>query len=1811
MIRPQPTAVAIMALAFTAACTVDIEPVEGVQIRCDSKQECPDDHECVGGRCAPLNGNRAPSVSIDPIAPSRGIVAIPLNVIDAESDEVTLTVEVGRDGVFDRIAIADNVVGSSPDGLHATLFWDAAAYFIGDGLVPDLVLRVTPRDQFRPGSSALSGSFSFGNNAPRISNLLVTTDAGQVRGAVTVSVTVVDDSEPVSLASAALRYSDGSTVDLDPADFAGAAVGLPSDPAGATTTLEWNSAAAAPLQASDVVLTLTLEDGLGDSSGEPTPSNLFAVDNAPRVVQSGGPPSGASRWLNQVETEFTVDDAAGEVIDLYFEFRIGAGNWREARAGGSDPFVDLGSGLGGTFVWDAVGEAASTGLGVSARDQDGDGIEDDATVDYTPVIELRATPTNALGLAGEPVVLPPFALGDDPPAVTVAALVGEQRGDVPIAFSVADVAADPVDVELEFCLDGEGCALDAAPASGGWRLMAIAHGSRLGVASGAAPGVEHVVTWSSMTPLDLVGLEPSPTEGVGATGQDDVHLRLRGSSAAAGDAGGAQRVFGEWSQPSSEFGEELPISSLTNQSPPRVQDVSLRRLGIAGGVTPVAIDYTLLDAEADPADVLCEFTQDGGQTYSRCTELAVPESEGRYDLATGFPTVDGGGGVRHTFVWDPTGQGMATSGTSLRFTSTDGHGAPSTTLVDLRKAAGPELADRVFGGVWDYETGYGPVQPSGGACLPDPFFPGGGCNVCGAPPAERATLADLEVADLDGDGAFEAVATFNFVSPVVGARELHVYRGVAYDGIVERAFSSSYPYEGDNLTLDHAPGPLALADFDGDGDVDAVVGATDTGAISLFLNDGGELDPATPQSDEATDAIVVALAAADFNDDGRADLAIAELVPGGGGPDTGLVEVALGQASGAPPVPTYSYPLPAPPLDIAAADLDADGDADLAVLASDAVELLLGDASGEHQLSPPLAPAGGLTGFAARDLDGDGAAEIVVVRAGGAAVLVNDGDAGFSESALTQSIQPTEDLGLSRVVLDDFSGDGAPDVFAFDTVYDGAPTEILWRNDGTGGLLAPEQLVEFSRMDAYTHWLAAFAVPGGHDAAPDIIYGVMRYPKEDPTCPNVEGAYGLVRRMSGAYTGSFVTGLSDGYQEPGGWLPRVVEGDHHGTPLANPRRSIALDVDDDGRLDVVTVCGANSPSGLTIARGNGSSGLITPSFRPGGQRSLTDYAQAIASGDFNGDGRLDVVVAFGRRDAPGSSRVRVLIANGQSGFVDGALLSSPGLDRPTSLVVADFDRDGILDIAAGSTRPIVSVWLGNDVDGVADGTFGAATEVATGVHNPTSRLCDGDAVVPRGLGACDLDSDGNLDLVVSNNTYTPSGAPCAVGTPGPGTLSLRYGNGDGTFGAGQDVSWSDGESFIVADLGCADLDRDGLMDVVAVGDAFNGSISYPRLNFFYGQGSGGLGNGDLGDQLPMDLGSTMYFPNRVAIGDLDGDGVLDLAVSSTMSGSAILTGTGIRWSPLDETRMLPAGTGTLQSVLMMDVDDDHLLDVVLTTTNRYAGGPFDEAIVPFFSTAYHREPWHRGVTPFSAGGGSAYSDDLRTEGVDRFGGKRASHGLSQLRATHGPSGESDFYAALRRAVPEVGQGMVPLTDAWLVTGDVRLTRVPDPPGMPDTEGRLRVESRWGPRNAPGSSRDFDRTSFDVESSPSFAEQRGFVVELPIPDSADDGFVDSGAVQVYQAVVDWRRAGETNGDPMEAAGYAGANRYLPRLPTASGGWRDVVIREVTWRPVELDDTGFEDGTETGPRFVVTRDARGRRVRIFTDRLGYFQAFVAYP
>jgi hypothetical protein len=341
-------------------------------------------------------------------------------------------------------------------------------------------------------------------------------------------------------------------------------------------------------------------------------------------------------------------------------------------------------------------------------------------------------------------------------------------------------------------------------------------------------------------------------------------------------------------------------------------------------------------------------------------------------------------------------------------------------------------------------------------------------------------------------------------------------------------------------------------------------------------------------------------------------------------------------------------------------------------------------------------------------------------------------------------------------------------------------------------------------------------------------------------------------------------------------------------------------------------CGSGTSGGVSVMLGNGDGTFQSPVVY-----AVSGYgATSVSIGDLNGDGYPDLVVGdwlvcygyFGTCNGG----VSVLLNNGDGTFQPDVTYTSNGFNV-SSIAIADVNGDGILDVVIGNGcsdsrnqcyLSSVDVLVGN-----GDGTFQPAVSYSTGLY-----------IASIAIG--DVNGDGYPDVVA-----TGEGAPYSQ-------VAVLLNNGEGTF---QTPVTYDSGGTSPSSIAIGDINADGKPDLVASNWCLTGEPCHSGIDVL-------LGNGDGTFQAPVGYRTGGWRDNSVAIGDLNGDGIPDLAVGDWLRCDTCSK------SKSDITVLVGNGDGTFQSpvhfspgaqsnstwVAIGDVNGDGRPDLVTTYGNSIA-----------------------------------------------------------------------------------------------------------------------------------------------------------------------------------------------------------------------------------------------------------------------------------
>jgi FG-GAP-like repeat len=643
-----------------------------------------------------------------------------------------------------------------------------------------------------------------------------------------------------------------------------------------------------------------------------------------------------------------------------------------------------------------------------------------------------------------------------------------------------------------------------------------------------------------------------------------------------------------------------------------------------------------------------------------------------------------------------------------------------------------------------------------------------------------------------------------------------------------------------------------FADFNGDGKIDIL--AAD-GTMNLGNGDG-TFKLGTPVSGSV-------LAVADFNGDGKPDL----LEQG-----TGTLLVLLGNGDGTfrAPISTASG---ANLSVVAAGDLNGDSEADVVGVFNNTLLVYLskGDGTFATGVSYTIGTTTlGETGITLGDFNGDHVIDIAVTNGGAAqeVVFLGKGDGTFQGA-----MSSTGSSHLACAVAGDFNGDGKLDLAlgCFVNAPDQGEVYILLGNgDGTfqtpvaafagNGPIAAADVNGDGKLDLVLQeeepngpqtTVAQIYLGNGNATFSNSSNYILGIPTSGTTLPsfgvgivdlnsdgkldfaagntvllgNGEGTFQGIQYAPGN-AGAFVIGTFEKSGAPG--LASAVRGvtvyKNNGSGLLSLVESypiqgssgsegiVTADFNGDGYLDLLVsfVDPVSFLWSYSVLLGNGDGSFQAPVYYPQ-VSAIRENVSSVLAADFRNDQKTDVAIA-----GVDSQSLELLLGNG-----DGTFAAPVGVfdNGEFSLVSADFNGDGKLDIAAGTSGSGTAILIGN-----GDGTFQAAVFPTNlnnfGVlftadlnsdgkpdliSNNQVALANGDGtftVLPvlTGLSILsigDLNGDGRPDLIVLNNSSS--------------NLGVLLGNGDGTFGSFINVLPT---AVPISAVSNADMNADGRTDLV-------------------------------------------------------------------------------------------------------------------------------------------------------------------------------------------------------------------------------------------------------------------------------------------------------------------------------------------------------------------------------------------------------------
>jgi 6-phosphogluconolactonase (cycloisomerase 2 family) len=1130
---------------------------------------------------------------------------------------------------------------------------------------------------------------------------------------------------------------------------------------------------------------------------------------------------------DHIELRYRLSDDRATTLDINVEYAIEGGAFvdaTEAASPLSEGKTGLSASQGGiehVFVWDA---GADLGGGAAT-------------------VKLRITPLEG-AVAGKADETTSFVAGNEPPTIDIAPLEGSKVGDIFIEYKIIDHSKDFVAIDVEYLTE------DATE----W-TKATLRGERESLESDASPGEPHSIAWNSLADL-------------GTSYNENVFIRMRGKD----------WEYGEFRSSDASF-------IVDNNSDPFATIVIP-----ADECREIAIRYRLFDGEANPIKAVFQYSLKG-EPFP-----ALPETSEYIELILGHPWIRQR--LRICTEADTYVTGMADGGTHNTIRDTDFVQKGLCYKID----ATPFLVGKVVEITkditslvqWDASRIITSVDASASTITVDATFPYPVDATTGW--RIRANEGMINLAS-SASGILHSFIWDSFKDTSYDTLKNVNIRITPYDSQRGTPVSFEIPYKVSNgllslspqspLAAGQFPTSIAIGDLSGDGKKDlACSNKGDDNIILYHQQQDGTLALHSPL-DASSEPFSIAIA--DLNGDASPDLVCANY-------KSDNISIYYQQPDGKLEL-QFSLATGASPISVAIGDLNGDASPDLACAnwSDDNITVYLQEEDGTFSLQPPLDASNMPRSVAIGDLNGDASPDLACANYNGRNITLYLQQA---DGTLQPSPQSPLDAGILPYAagIGDLNGDGLYDLACVDYL---GKTIFVYLQDATSHMLSlstqlscadePESLT-IGDLNGDGRMDLAFATTGNSI----ILYlqqedGTLAEIPQSPAPVGTRPSSLAIGDLNGdgsmdiASANQFGNDITLYLQQPDGKLELSPQ-----SPIPaelKPDPAAIGDLNGDGRMDI-----AFQTHEQTIAvYHQQADGILGPSLQS--PLDATRFIQALAIGDLNGDGKMDLACAI----ANDYYNRKYIYYYTQ---VNGTLTLQPPLDtsdNPTSIALGDLDGDGKLDLACANrdsdnitvylqrstglelqppldtTRTPNSVAIG-DLNGDGRDDLACANmeahqitiflqdPISGALVEPPQSPLDVSGIRPISVAIGDLNGDGRQDLACANyNTRN---------------INVFYQQEDGTLPTVPQLSLATGyfpDSVFPHSVAIGDLNGDGRMDLACANKGNN------NITVFLQQEGGTLSE-PAWSPLAVDIE-----PHEIAIGDLNGDGIMDLVCTNFQS----------------------------------------------------------------------------------------------------------------------------------------------------------------------------------------------------------------------------------------------------------------------------------------------------------------------------------------
>ncbi len=791
---------------------------------------------------------------------------------------------------------------------------------------------------------------------------------------------------------------------------------------------------------------------------------------------------------------------------------------------------------------------------------------------------------------------------------------------------------------------------------------------------------------------------------------------------------------------------------------------------------------------------------------------------------------------------------------------------------------------------------------------------------------ENSNPVDISNADFDGDGKIDFVVVNNY-EPY----SISIYRNTSTVGAISFAPKVDYP-------TGIRPEYVAIGDIDGDGKKDIVVSTQFSISISVFRNTStiGHISLDVRVDLPASNADYVAIG--DLDKDGKPDIVVSNLAA-----NTISIFKNTGNVGTISFNPFIDYPSGNFPTGVAIGDLDGDSYPDLAIINKLSNDITIYKNDGIRGIISFTQAPDNITverpeKIILADIDDDGKPDMNIAGANSVSVYRNTGNIGYINFDYPVNYSNTSFLGLDMADID---GDGKPDFVAINSEVDLLSGQVdslsIIRNISTVGTIsfAPAANV---KVGDNPNGVSIADMDG--DNLPDLT-----------TVNQTDNTISIIRnKVNGPNIISFAPAAA-----PEGATVIITGTNFTGVTL----------VSFGGVAQSFSVL---SPTSISVILANAATGEVA-------------VTSAIGTAKRNGF----VLIYYPEIDSftPLSGTAGTIVSIKGKGFDSTTSVKFGGVAAQSYSILSDTLISAV--IGSGSSGDIsITTIIGNATKGIFtflsipvpkvtsfipdSGPIGTVVTIS-GINfnvSPSDNIVYFGATKANVLSA----SENSLTVAVpSGATYQPITVACnKLVTSSTKPFIVTYlTNPSFTPGSFTNVIRQDLFGGVRAPIKGGDLDGDGKTDLV-FGYGADYQLNYISLML----NNSTAGNFSLADEIKI---NSPYYPYNIAIGDINGDGKLDLITANVFSFSVIKNTSVIGSLSFETSIEINTGTGSKNDIFISDIDLDGKQDVIVANST-------DDNILIFRNTTVGDVISFAPVVTYLAGDGpiSLVVDDLNNDG---------------------------------------------------------------------------------------------------------------------------------------------------------------------------------------------------------------------------------------